>query len=465
MRQAAGCRILAIMGSGETSPTMVTVHRALVARLRADRPSAVLLETPYRFQENSGDISARAKKYFADSVGLQVTVQAGMRPPAGGRDASVTGDGGAGVVRSADWVFSGPGSPTYALAQWRDSPVGEALRDRTRAGRGATVLASAAAVTIGAAALPVYEIYKVGAAPHWLDGLDLLGVLGLRVALIPHYDNAEGGNHDTRYCYLGERRLSLLERELPAGAAVLGVDEHTAAVIDLRAETVQILGRGRVTVRRQSVSTVLPAGTVIALGQLRDLVSHGTPPAGGPGASRPAAAGAESAAAGPVEGGARAAGAGTGTAELPLPDIVAAAERRFEAAERDRDAAGMVAAIIDLDSAIHAWAGDTEEDQGTEQARAVLRSLVTRLGHAARDGLGDPRDRLRPAVEPLLALRATLRREGSYPAADAIRDALTAAGLQLRDTGDGTQWQLGPPGQPVTQTIFPDPLPSRPATS
>jgi cysteinyl-tRNA synthetase len=53
-------------------------------------------------------------------------------------------------------------------------------------------------------------------------------------------------------------------------------------------------------------------------------------------------------------------------------------------------------------------------------------------------------------VEPLLALRATLRREGSYPAADAIRDALTAAGLQLRDNADGTQWQLGPPGQPVT---------------
>jgi cysteinyl-tRNA synthetase len=110
----------------------------------------------------------------------------------------------------------------------------------------------------------------------------------------------------------------------------------------------------------------------------------------------------------------------------------------------------MVAAIIDLDTAIHDWAGDTDEDQGTEQARAVLRSLVTRLGDAARDGLGDPRERLRPAVDPLLALRATLRSEGSYAAADAIRDALTAAGLELRDNADGTQWQLEPPGQRVT---------------
>jgi hypothetical protein len=441
MRQAAGCRVLAIMGSGETSPTMVTVHRALVARLQADRPSAALLETPYRFQENASDVSARARAYFARSVGLEVTVLAGMRPQAAGDD------GGAGVLRAADWVFAGPGSPTYALAQWRDSPVAAALRDRVQAGLGVTVLASAAAVTIGVVAVPVYEIYKVGAAPHWLDGLDLLGALGLNVALIPHYDNAEGGNHDTRYCYLGERRLSLLERELPGGAAVLGVDEHTAAIVDLRAETVEVSGRGGVTVRRQGVSTVLPAGTVIPLGRLRDLVSRGTPPLAGPQprASAAAADGAEGAA-----GTAGAPADAPGEVPLPLPDITAAAERRFDAAERDRDAAAMVAAIIDLDTAIHDWAGDTDEDQGTEQARAVLRSLVTRLGHAARDGLGDPRDRLRPAVDPLLALRATLRSEGSYAAADAIRDALTAAGLELRDNADGTQWQPEPPGQRVT---------------
>ena len=47
---------------------------------------------------------------------------------------------------------------------------------------------------------------------------------GLTVALIPHYDNAEGGRYDTRHCYLGERRLAVMERKLPADAAVLGVD-------------------------------------------------------------------------------------------------------------------------------------------------------------------------------------------------------------------------------------------------
>jgi hypothetical protein len=436
MAEPAGCHILAVMGSGETSPTMVTVHRALVARLAA-RPRAVLLETPYRFQENADDISARAVAYFARSVSLDVSVLAGTRPAEGAGDADSDGDGGAGEVRAADWVFSGPGSPTFALAQWAGSPLAGALRDRLLAGRGITVFASAAAVTLGLAALPVYEIYKVGAAPHWQDGLDLMSALGLKVAVIPHYDNTEGGNHDTRYCYLGEGRLSRLERGLPDDAAVLGVDEHTVAVFDLDAGSVEISGRGGVTLRRRGASTVLPAGTAVTLAQLQDLVSRDTPRAGapaGPGAAVPQA---------PDGPGGPGAAPGPSTPDT-LPDITAAVQRRFDAAERDRDAAGMVGAVLDLDTAIHDWAADTEEDQGTDQSRAVLRSLITRLGRAAQDGLADPRERLAPAVELLITLRGQLRDDGSYQTADAIRGALAAAGLQLRDGTDGTGWELEP---------------------
>ncbi len=433
MAEPAGCHILAVMGSGETSPTMVTVHRALVARLGLDRPRAVLLETPYRFQENADDISARAVAYFARSVGLDVSVLAGMRPAAGSGES----DGGAGVVRGADWVFSGPGSPTFALAQWAGSPLAAELRDRLLAGQGITVLASAAAVTLGLAALPVYEIYKVGAAPHWLDGLDLMSALGLSVAVIPHYDNAEGGNHDTRFCYLGERRLARLERELPDDAAVLGVDEHTVAVFDVAAGSVEVSGRGGVTVRRHGASTVLPAGTVITLAQLQEMVSRDVPQ---PAASARSVGSAVSAEDGPS--------GQPGSAQPPapdtLPDITAAAQRRFDTAERECDSAGMVAAILDLDAAIHDWSADTEEDQGTEQSRAVLRNLITRLGQAAQQGLGDPRERLAPAMERLITLRGALRDGGSYQAADAIRDALAAAGLRLRDGVDGTQWELAP---------------------
>ncbi|MBV8960773.1 MAG: hypothetical protein JO087_18585, partial [Actinobacteria bacterium] len=56
---AVAPRVLAIMGSGETSPTMIKTHRRLLAE--ADRVGpAVLLDTPVGFQENASDIAARA---------------------------------------------------------------------------------------------------------------------------------------------------------------------------------------------------------------------------------------------------------------------------------------------------------------------------------------------------------------------------------------------------------------------
>ena len=434
-------RVLAIMGSGETSPTMVTVHRELVSRLGLASPQAVVLATPYAFQENAADVSARTQRYFADSVGLQVRVAAGtspnadpgMAPPLIPPDEEDEARQAAGI-RAADWVFAGPGSPSYALAHWQAGPVAAGLRDRVLAGEGLTVLASAAAATAGRFTLPVYEIYKAGGAPRWLDGLDLLGPLGLTVALIPHYDNAEGGHYDTRHCYLGERRLAVMERELGDDAAVLGVDEHTAVLIDLRTSDIEIRGRGGVTVRRSGDSVVLPAGTRLSLAELRDLVQGIRRAAGGgdaPGGAGPAeAAGRGDALAGDGE-----------PPNLPLPEIMAAAEQRFEAAAGTRDAGAMVGVILELETAIGQWEADMDEDQGTEQARALLRSLVGRLGRAAQDGLADPRDRLRPAVEPLLELRATLRGAGNFAAADAIRDALAAAGLDVSDTPEGTRWQ------------------------
>ena len=419
-------RILAIIGSGETSPTMVTVHKELVSRLGPNSPKAIVLATPYAFQENADDVSARAQRYFADSVGLRVRIEAGtspdadpqMAPPLIGQE-----EGSEAAITAADWVFAGPGSPSYALAHWRAGPVAAALRDRILAGHGLTMLASAAAATAGRFAVPVYEIYKAGGALRWLPGLDLLGLLGLTVAVIPHYDNAEGGRHDTRHCYLGEQRLAAMERELPADAAVLGVDEHTAMLIDLQTEGIEVRGRGGVTIRRAGDSVVLPSGSRLAVAELRDLVrgirrATGT----GPGAAGPA-------------------GSPGNSRALPLAEIMAAAERGFGAAAGDRDAGAMAGVILELETAIGQWEADTDEDQGTEQARALLRSLIGRLGQAAQDGLADPRDRLRPAVEPLLALRTTLRGEGNFAAADAIRDALAAAGLDVSDTPEGTRWQ------------------------
>jgi cysteinyl-tRNA synthetase len=200
-------------------------------------------------------------------------------------------------------------------------------------------------------------------------------------------------------------------------------------LVDLRTSDVEIRGRGGVTVRRSGHSAVLPAGTRLSVAELRDLVRGIRRAAGGddaPPGARPAEPGSWDDA---------------GDGQLPLPELMAAAERRFEAAACGRDADVMVGVVLELEAAIGQWEADMDEDQGTEQARALLRSLVGRLGRAAQDGLTDPRERLRPAVEPLLELRATLRGAGNFAAADAIREALTGAGFDVSDTPEGTRWQ------------------------
>src|SRR2546428_6255302 len=67
-RAAALPRVLCIMGSGETAPTMVSVHAELISRLGTAHVPAVLLDTPFGFQENADDISARAATYFRENV-------------------------------------------------------------------------------------------------------------------------------------------------------------------------------------------------------------------------------------------------------------------------------------------------------------------------------------------------------------------------------------------------------------
>ncbi len=425
-------RLLVIMGSGETAPTMVTPHREIVARFGGTPPRAVLLDTPYGFQENAGEISQRAVDYFAQRVQLAIEV-AGFPGPlaADPRERSAQPTAAAlARLRTADFVFSGPGSPTYALSTWRGSPVvGEALADKLAHG-GVVVFASAAAVTVGRFSLPVYEIYKVGQPIHWLDGLDLLSPhgFGAHCVVVPHFDNAEGGTHDTRFCYMGERRLAALEEMLPDDAWVLGVDEHTALVVDLDTREATVTGRAGVTVRRRGALERFPAGARVPVAALV-AAARGTTPAG---AALPALAGASDP-------------AGTGEpppTRSPLLGEVARLEQAFAAALAARRAADAAEAILTLDRTILEWSEDTLQSDDPDRARAVLHSLVHRLGETASVGLRDPKELLAPLVERLIVLRAELRAERAWQLADRLRDRLIAAGIDLHDTPQGTTWTL-----------------------
>lgn len=417
-------RVLAIMGSGETAPTMVSVHRSLVGRL--PKPvRAVLLDTPYGFQENANDLASRAVEYFKTSVNVDIEV-AGLHRT---RDTHVSADPvaverGMRHVADADYLFSGPGSPTYALRQWHDTPVARLVSEKLGTG-GIVTFASAAALTLGRATVPVYEVYKVGADVARLDGLDVLSAIGVNAAVIPHWDNAEGGHHDTRFCYLGERRLEIFESMLDDDTFVLGVDEHTALVIDIDAGVASVMGNGTVTVRTRGDSRVFATGETMPLSLLQDPWSHTDTP------SLPTA---------------------PSTSAEATPTVTAAgldvdtgtARSAFDAAVDGRDAAAAVRACLALEASMHEWSADPTQSEARDVARETLRSMISALGDAADTGLVDPRESARPWVEAMLEVRRIVRAEKRYDLADIIRDAFAALGVEVRDTAAGVEWDLHP---------------------
>jgi len=256
---------LTLMGSGEMSATMGKVHRAVMSRI-ADPVRAVFLDTPAGFQLNADQISAKAINYFQQRFDLALSVasfkSATTATPVEVENALRT-------LRLANYIFAGPGSPTYTVRHWRDTAILEAMARRLAAGAH-LVLASAAAIAVGRYALPVYEIYKVGEEPRWVDGLDLLGPYGLELIVVPHWNNTEGNAHDTRYCFIGKPRLKLLEKQLPQSATILGIDEYTACILDIAAGKGRVMGAGQVTIRCRGCEAYHPAGTAFPLAQLAE---------------------------------------------------------------------------------------------------------------------------------------------------------------------------------------------------
>jgi hypothetical protein len=408
-------RILVIMGSGETAPTMVPTHR-LISRMLPSPARATLLDTPCGFQENAPELASKAVEYFNTSINMKLDV-AGLTQLV---DAdALTVERGLQLVADAHYVFAGPGSPTYALRQWSGSPLAGLLVKKLRDG-GVVTFASAAALTLGRFTLPVYEIYKAGANPYWLEGLNILGEIGVNAVVIPHYNNAEGGHHDTRFCYMGERRLSVMETELPDDVYVLGVDEHTGIMLDLDANTATVVGKGVVSLRLRGATTEIASGEVFSIDRLRNPWSDAvTSTVAATPTSAPAV----------VE-----------TVDSNLRQATDRLNDAFATALNEGNADAAARAALELDDAIAGWSADTLQSTDAEYARSVLRSMVTRLAGAATGGLRDPREVVGPFVQILLDLRAQVRADKRFDLSDMIRDRFAEIKVEVRDTPQGVEW-------------------------
>jgi hypothetical protein len=261
---------IAFLGSGETSLAGGRIFETL-ARSLPQGLKIALLETPAGFELNSAQVTGRVAEF------MQSRLQ-NYRPqieviPARKRGTDFSPDDPEILkpLLTADMIFMGPGSPTYAIRQLQDSLAWDILRARHRLGA-TLVFASAATISVGAWALPVYEIFKVGEDVYSLPGLDLFGDFSLPLSFIPHWNNAEGGiDLDTSRCFVGLDRFNQWCGTLPTENTTLGLDEHTGLIIDFQSGHCQVLGVSSVSLVRECDPEIYATGASFPLTELGEI--------------------------------------------------------------------------------------------------------------------------------------------------------------------------------------------------
>jgi hypothetical protein len=258
-----------LFGSGETSSSGRKAFEEVMRRLPSF-PKVALLETPAGFELNSPQVAGRIADFI--TLRLQEYHPQTVIVPARKRGTPFSPDDSdvAAPLLTANMIFMGPGSPSYAVRQLRDSLTWNMLTARHRQGA-AIVFASAATVAISYKALPVYEIYKVGEDVHWKDGLNFLGPYGLKMVFIPHWNNRDGGDElDTSHCFMGNERFTSLLQMLPDDVTVVGIDEKTMLMVDLTKRKCRVLGQGSVTCLCGGNARLYPTHNEFSLEQFGD---------------------------------------------------------------------------------------------------------------------------------------------------------------------------------------------------
>ena len=261
---------IAFLGSGETSLAGGRIFEALARNLDGALRIA-LMETPAGFELNSSQVVGRVGDF------MQTRLQ-NYKPVvdiiAARKKDSLYSPDDPDIIKPllyANMIFMGPGSPTYAIRHLKDTLAWDVIRARHRLGA-TLVFASAATVSIGAHALPVYEIYKVGQDVHVVDGLNLFSDFGLHISFIPHWNNTDGGaDLDTSRCFIGMDRFAEWCNLLPSENETIGLDEHTGIIIDFNVATCEVSGVSSVSLVRECDPEIYSSGSKFPLNELGEI--------------------------------------------------------------------------------------------------------------------------------------------------------------------------------------------------
>ena len=261
---------IAFLGSGETSLAGGRIFESLAKRIN-DPLRIALLETPAGFELNSSQVVGKVGEFMKTRLQnykpIVDVVSARKKNSAFSPDDPE-------IVKPllyANMIFMGPGSPTYAIRNLQGTLAWNVIRARHRLGA-TLIFASAATISIGAHALPVYEIYKVGQDVHAVDGLNLFGDFGLHISFIPHWNNAEGGaDLDTSRCFIGMDRFAEWCDLVPVENQTIGLDEHTGLIVDVESNQCEVSGVSSVSIVRECDPEMYPTGSKFKLSELGEV--------------------------------------------------------------------------------------------------------------------------------------------------------------------------------------------------
>lgn len=233
---------LAVFGSGEIAPSAVQAHSRVLEGIGMDAPRIVVVSTPAGFQPNVKVVCEEIADFFAQHLQNyhpRVEILYANRTEHTNNQVRIRS------LKNADYIFIGPGSPTYAVHHLRGSRLLDSIKERIQAGA-SLGLASAAAIAFSRFALPVYEIYKAGCDLYWEEGLNFFAHVWKEITVIPHFNNKEGGKkNDTSRCWMGKKRFAQMLTLLPPNQTLWGIDEHTAVLINRKKKTLEVVGKGR----------------------------------------------------------------------------------------------------------------------------------------------------------------------------------------------------------------------------
>ena len=365
---------IAILGSGETSPNLVSVHRELLDDEASS--NCFMIDSPFGFQENADQLVEKIQDFYKTSLNIEIQLASFRKiEELNSKSFFKTIQ----LLESASFIFAGPGSPSYASKLWSDNQIQSILLNHLSEGKNA-LFASAAATTLGENTLPVYEIYKVGKDPFWEKGLNILNAYDLSCSVVPHFNNKEGGNHDTNYSYVGKNRIEKLLQQ--SYSNILGIDEHTALIISGKEDLFQVKGIGKLTVINKKGVHEFDNGTAENLSILQDLLQP----------------------------------------EKSMLEYIEEQDDKYFSTQ-------------------HPFDDFVLDDEKLKEKETVYLKQIAKLEIEIEKNRKN-NERFSQIVEQLISLRGKLREEKNYELSDTIRNILESCNLQIEDGGKDIKWSI-----------------------